>query len=135
MQNLLKRPNSLLTAIETDAAPKPQGHYVQAIDTAGLVFVSGQLPTSMDGAPRADMPFEAQARQSLANLLAIVDRAGLRRDRIAKVTAYLVGVEHWSAFNAIYAEAFGPHRPARSVVPVPALHHGYLIELEAIAAR
>jgi 2-iminobutanoate/2-iminopropanoate deaminase len=81
------------------------------------------------------MPFEAQARQALGNLLAIVDGAGLDRDRIAKVTAYLVGVEHWPAFNAIYAEAFGKHRPARSVVPVPALHHGYLIELEAIAVR
>jgi 2-iminobutanoate/2-iminopropanoate deaminase len=51
------------------------------------------------------------------------------------VTAYLVGVEHWPAFNAIYAEVLDNHRPARAVVPVPALHHGYLIELEAIAVR
>jgi 2-iminobutanoate/2-iminopropanoate deaminase len=100
---------------------------------AGLVFVSGQLPARLDRTSLADMPFEAQARQSLANLLAIVEGVGLRRDRIAKVTAYLVGVEHWTAFNAIYAEAFGEHRPARSVVPAPALHPGYLIELEAIA--
>ncbi len=105
------------------------------MDTSGLVFVSGQLPACLDGTSLADMPFEAQTRQALANLLAIVEGAGLRRDRIAKVTAYLVGVEHWAAFNAIYAEAFGEHRPARSVVPVPALHHGYLIELEAIAVR
>ena len=124
-----------LTPISTDAAPKPFGHYVQAVDTGGLVFVSGQLPARLDGTSLADMPFETQARQSLANLLAIVEGAGLRRDRIAKVTAYLVGVEHWPAFNAIYTEAFGEHRPARSVVPVPALHHGYLIELEAIAVR
>jgi endoribonuclease L-PSP len=52
-----------------------------------------------------------------------------------KLTAYLVGVEYWPAFNAIYAEVLGNHRPARAVVPVPALHHGYLIELEAIAVR
>ena len=125
----------LLASINTDSAPKPFGHYVQAMDTNGLVFVSGQLPARLDGTSLADMPFEAQARQSLANLLAIVEGAGLRRDRVAKVTAYLVGVEHWSAFNAIYTEAFGEHRPARSVVPVPALHHGYLIEIEAIAVR
>ena len=124
-----------LAPINTDSAPKPFGHYVQAMDTGGLVFVSGQLPACLDGASLAGMPFEAQARQSLANLLAIVEGAGLHRNRIAKVTVYLVGVEHWSAFNAIYAEAFGEHRPARSVVPVPALHHGYLIELDAIAVR
>jgi 2-iminobutanoate/2-iminopropanoate deaminase len=127
--------STLLAAINTDSAPKPFGHYVQAMDTGGLVFVSGQLPARVGGTSLADMPFETQARQSLANLLAIVEGAGLRRDRIAKVTAYLVGVEHWSAFNAIYAEAFGEHRPARSVVPVPALHHGYLIELDAVAVR
>jgi enamine deaminase RidA (YjgF/YER057c/UK114 family) len=44
-------------------------------------------------------------------------------------------LEHWRTFNAIYAEALGEYRPARSVVPVPALHHGYLIELDAIAVR
>jgi len=127
--------STLLASINTDSAPKPFGHYVQAMDAGGLVFVSGQLPACPDGTSLADMPFEAQARQSLANLLAIVEGAGLHRNCIAKVTAYLVGVEHWSAFNAVYAEAFGEHRPARSVVPVPALHHGYLIELEAIAVR
>ena len=127
--------STLLTAINTDSAPTPGGHYVQAMDTNGLVFVSGQLPARLDGTSLAEMPFEAQARQSLANLFAIVEGAGLRRDRIAKVTAYLVGIEHWPAFNIIYAEAFGEHRPARSVVPVPALHYGYLVELEAIAVR
>ncbi|MBV9560313.1 MAG: RidA family protein [Bradyrhizobium sp.] len=127
--------STLLAAINNDSVPKPFGHYVQAMDAGGLVFVSGQLPARLDGTSLADAPFETQARQSLANLLAIVEGAGLCRDRIAKVTAYLVGIEHWSAFNAIYAEALGEHRPARSVVPVPALHHGYLIELDAIAMR
>jgi reactive intermediate/imine deaminase len=124
-----------ITAIETGSAPRPLGHYAQAIETGGFVFVSGQLAARADGTPLADMPFESQARQALANLLAIVAGAGLGRDRVAKVTAYLVGVEHWPVFNAIYAEAFGEHRPARAVVPVPALHHGYLIELEAMAVR
>ena len=99
------------------------------------MYVSGQLAARADGASLANEPFEVQAHQALANIIAIVEGAGLVRDRIAKVTAYLVGVEYWPAFNAIYAEVLGNHRPARAVVPVPALHHGYLIELEAIAVR
>jgi 2-iminobutanoate/2-iminopropanoate deaminase len=126
--------NSII-AIETERAPRPLGHYVQATEAAGVVFVSGQLAARADGESLAGQPFETQARQALANIIAIVEGAGLGRDRIAKVTAYLVGVEHWPAFNAIYAEVLGNHRPARAVVPVPALHHGYLIELEAIAVR
>jgi 2-iminobutanoate/2-iminopropanoate deaminase len=126
--------NSII-AIDTERAPRPLGHYVQATEAGGTVFVSGQLAARADGESLADQPFETQARQALANIIAIVEGAGLGRDRIAKVTAYLVGVEHWPAFNAIYAEAMGDHRAARAVVPVPALHHGYLIELEAIAVR
>lgn len=126
--------NSIKTVM-TEAAPQPFGHYVQATEAAGVVYVSGQLAARVDGASLADQPFKVQARQALANIIAIVEGAGLGRDRIVKVTAYLVGVEHWPAFNAIYAEAMGDHRSARAVVPVPALHHGYLIELEAIAVR
>jgi 2-iminobutanoate/2-iminopropanoate deaminase len=124
-----------IKAIATEAAPQAFGHYAQAADAAGVVYVSGQLAARADGTSLADQPFEVQARQALANVIAIVEGAGLGRDRIAKVTVYLVGVEHWTAFNAIYAEVFGEHRPARAVVPVPALHHGYLIELDAIAVR
>jgi 2-iminobutanoate/2-iminopropanoate deaminase len=50
------------------------------------------------------------------------------------VTAFIVGVANWPAFNSTYAEMMGPARPARSVVPAPELHHGYLIEIEAVAA-
>jgi 2-iminobutanoate/2-iminopropanoate deaminase len=124
-----------IQAITTQTAPQPFGHYAQATEAAGVVYVSGQLAARPDGTSLADQPFEVQARQALANIIAIVEGAGLGRDRIAKVTAYLVGVEYWPAFNAIYAEVLGNHRPARAVVPVPALHHGYLIELEAIAVR
>jgi 2-iminobutanoate/2-iminopropanoate deaminase len=124
-----------IRAIATEAAPQAFGHYAQATEAAGVVYVSGQLAARADGASLADQPFEVQARQALANIIAIVEAAGLDRARIAKVTVYLAGVEYWPTFNAIYAEVFGNHRPARAVVPVPALHHGYLIELEAIAVR
>ena len=121
--------------ILTSNAPKPGGHYSQAVCHGDLVFVSGQLPVTLEGKIIAEASFEDQARLALANLLAIVKGAGSRPDRVLKVTVFLAGVEYWPKFNAIYAEAFGDARPARSVVPVPALHYGCLVELEAIAAR
>ncbi|KRE11577.1 reactive intermediate/imine deaminase [Bosea sp. Root483D1] len=122
-----------IAAVATENAPAPFGHYVQTIVADGFVFISGQLASLADGTMRSDADFEAQARQSLDNLLAIAAAAGAAPERIVKVTAYIVGAEHWPAFDHVFAEAFGAHRPARSVVPVPALHHGYLIEIEAIA--
>jgi len=126
---------AVLDRIETDAAPKPAGHYSQGCCYGDLIFVSGQLPLSLEGKALGDKSFEEQVRRALANLLSIVNAAGSAPERVLKVTAFIVGVENWAAFNAIYAEMFGAARPARSVVPVPALHHGCLIELEAIAAR
>ena len=121
--------------IATKAVPEPAGHYAQATAWRDLVFVSGQLGPRPDGSHTFDRPFEEQARQALANVLAILGEAGCGPERVLKVTAYLVGVENWPAFDRIYAEAFGEARPARAVVPVPGLHHGYLVEIEAIAAR
>ena len=121
--------------ILTANAPKPGGHYSQAVCHGDLVFVSGQLPVTLEGKIIADASFEDQARLALANLLAIVKAAGSSPERVLKVTVFLAGVEYWPKFNAVYAEAFGEARPARSVVPVPALHYGCLVELEAIAAR
>jgi 2-iminobutanoate/2-iminopropanoate deaminase len=119
--------------IETDRAPHPQGHYAQGRAQGSQLFISGQLPLALDGTPRTDLDFEGQTRLALAHLIAIAEAGGSGLDRILKVTAYVTGVENWPAFNKVYAEIFGAHRPARTVVPVPALHHGCLIELDAIA--
>ena len=121
--------------ITTNAAPKPAGHYSQACCHGNLVFVSGQLPISPEGKVLSDKSFEDQARQTIANMLSIVKASGSGPDRVLKVTAFIVGNENWPSFNGVYAELLGAYKPARSVVPVPALHHGCLIELEAIAAR
>jgi reactive intermediate/imine deaminase len=121
--------------ILTPNAPKPAGHYSQAVCHGDLVFVSGQLPVTLDGKIISEASFEEQARLALSNLLAIVKAAGSSPERVLKVTVFLAGVEYWPKFNALYAEAFGDARPARSVVPVPALHYGCLVEIEAIAAR
>ena len=121
--------------ITTDAAPRPAGHYSQACCTGDLIFVSGQLPIGPDGAALKDKSFEDQARQAIANMLSIVKAAGSGPERVLKVTAFIVGIENWPAFNGAYAELFGASKPARSVVPVPALHNGLLVEIEAVAAR
>jgi 2-iminobutanoate/2-iminopropanoate deaminase len=124
----------IITAVTTAGAPKPGGHYAQGVRNGDLLFVSGQLPVRPDGMPSSNLTFEEQTRIALANMLAVVKDGGSAMDRILKVTAYIVGIENWPLFNSIYAEMFGDWRPARSVVPVPALHYGYLIEVEAIAS-
>jgi len=121
--------------VATDSAPEPAGHYCQATAWNDLIFVSGQLATSADGEQNADKPFETQVRQALGNILAIVREAGSDPEHVLRITAYIVGVENWPVFNQVYAEIFGDIRPARAVVPVPELHLGYSIELEAIAVR
>jgi 2-iminobutanoate/2-iminopropanoate deaminase len=122
-----------LIPVLTDAAPRPAGHYSQAMIAGKQVFISGQLPIQPDGAPLPDDSFETQARQAIANMLAILNAAGGSPERLARVTAYIVGVENWPRFNAVYAEMLPDVRPARTVVPVPELHYGYLIEIDAIA--
>ncbi len=123
-----------ITTVLTDNAPAPAGHYVQATVCGGLVYVSGQLPVRPDGTHAPEATFDDQARRALDNLLAIVEAAGSSPERILKITAYIVGVENWPEFNAIYAATLGDIKPARVVVPVPELHYGYLVEIEAVAA-
>jgi reactive intermediate/imine deaminase len=98
-----------------------------------LVFVAGQLPIAADGRKLVDEPFEAQAAQVLANVEAALRAAGSAPDRLVQVRVYITDIAHWPAFNALYAAWIGEHRPARAVVPVPVLHHGLLVEVEATA--
>jgi reactive intermediate/imine deaminase len=123
------------TRIATQEAPAPAGHYSQATAWKDLVFVAGQLPKAPDGRSRSGDPLAEQARQAIANVLAIVRAAGGGPETVLKVNAYIVGIENWPVFNQAFAEAFGDARPARAVVPVPALNHGYLVEVEAVAVR
>ncbi|WDU65204.1 RidA family protein [Pseudomonas poae] len=119
--------------IHTPDASAPAGHYSQAIAHAGALYISGQLPVSADGRHNLSASFAEQARVALGNLLAILKAAGGAPEDLVKVTVYVAGVGHWPEFDRVYAAALGDHRPARAVVPVPELHHGYLVEIEAIA--
>jgi reactive intermediate/imine deaminase len=112
----------------------PGGHYSPGVAAAGLLFVSGQLPIAPDGTRLVEADFATQVRAVLANVDAILATRGLSRERLVQVRVYLVDIGDWAPFNALYAAWIGKHRPARAVVPVPALHHGFKLELEAVAA-
>jgi reactive intermediate/imine deaminase len=115
-------------------APTARGHYSQAVVHDGIVYVAGQLPI-VPGEPEKQLStFEEQARRVIDNVIAILVEAGSGADLVLKATVYITDVAHWPAFNAIYAEKLGAHKPARTVVPVAALHYGYLVEMDAIAA-
>jgi len=110
----------------------PKGHYAHAPAGAGLLFISGQLP---DPAIGTEATFEAQVSSAIGQLLAILRDAGGTPSDLLKINAYIVGIERWPDFNAVYAEILGAAKPARAVIPVPALHYGWLIEVDAIALR
>ena len=113
----------------------PGGHYSHAVVAGGLVFVSGQLPITPAGDKLNHASFDAQARQVLGNVAAALAAAGTGVAKLVQVRVYVTDIAHWPAFNQIYADWAGDSRPARAVVPVPMLHHGFLIEVEAVAVQ
>ena len=111
----------------------PGGHYSHAVAANGFVFVSGQLPITPDGTKLNDASFEQQARQVLDNVALALAAAGSAVERLVQVRVYVTDIASWPAFNALYAQWAGAARPARAVVPVPELHYGFKIEVEAMA--
>jgi 2-iminobutanoate/2-iminopropanoate deaminase len=113
----------------------PGGHYSHAVAGGGFVFVSGQLPIAPDGTKLNEAQFAAQAKQVLDNVAQALAGAGSSIEKLVQVRVYVTDIASWPAFNAIYAEWAGAARPARAVVPVPALHYGFKIEVEAVALK
>jgi reactive intermediate/imine deaminase len=122
-----------LELINSPALPSPGGHYSHAARVGSLVFISGLLPITADGAKMSEAPFDEQVRQVLSNLDHVLAAAGSRREHLAQVRVYLADIERWPRFNQLYAEWIGVHKPARCVVPVPGLHYGLALEIEATA--
>ena len=120
-------------AIATSAAPGAIGPYSQAISTGSLLFVSGQIPVNPE---TGEIPegISAQAAQSLKNLSAILEAAGLSTANVVKTTVFLADMADFAVMNAEYAKAFDEPFPARSAVAVRDLPKGVLVEIEAIAA-
>lgn len=122
-----------MKTIKTPKAPIPGGHYSQAIVHNGMVYVSGQLPIIAGTGEKVVGSVEQQTEQVLKNVAAILEAAGSGLDHVIKTTIYIANIKLWDKVNTIYAKYFGDHRPARAVVPTKALHHGFLVEIEAIA--
>lgn len=126
----------MIEYITDGKGPPPAGHYSQATWFDGQLFISGQLPVDVeahDHAGPAAAPFDVQAERALSNLLDVLASSGGSPANLVKVTAYIVGAANWTAFNEVYGRIMGPVRPARAIVPVPDLHFGYLVEVDAIA--
>ena len=120
--------------IQTTEAPAPAGHYAQAIVHAGIVYVAGQLPIDPRSPDHTVGTIEEQTERVLRNIEAILAASGSGLERVLQMTIYVSDMSLWSRVNATYARIMGDHRPARAVVPVGALHHGYQIEVQAVAA-
>jgi 2-iminobutanoate/2-iminopropanoate deaminase len=114
--------------------PAPAGHYSQTVEENGMVYLSGMLPARAAIDP-AVHGFEAQCESVFAQCEQVLRAAGCGLNDVVQCTAYLVGVDNWPAFNQAYARFFGEHKPVRAVVPVPALHFGFLVELQMVASR
>src|SRR5476649_1635440 len=124
-----------ITLINPSSMAAPGGHYSHAVTGNGFVFISGQLPIAPAGGKLVDASFEQQAQQVLDNVAAALAGAGSAIDRLVQVRVYVTDIKSWPAFNAIYAKWIGASRPARAVVPVPELHFGFKIEVEAVALK
>jgi 2-iminobutanoate/2-iminopropanoate deaminase len=125
---------SIKSLVSTDKAAPAAGPYSQATRTEQLVFASGQLPIDPISGKIPD-GIEQQTRQSLANLLAVLEAGGASFATVLKTTVFLKNMSDFAVMNQIYAEFFSDAPPARSTIEVARLPKDALVEVEAIALR
>ncbi|RIK35823.1 MAG: reactive intermediate/imine deaminase [Chloroflexi bacterium] len=118
--------------IRSNSAPAAIGPYSQAIRAGQFIFASGQLGLDPNTGKLQD-GVEAQTRQALANITAVLAAAGSSTDKIVKTTLFLANMADFATVNAIYGEYFAHEPPARSTVQVAALPLGGLVEIEVVA--
>lgn len=120
-----------MKVIQTNNAPEAIGPYSQAVVAGDMLYTSGQIALRPDGSLN-DGDIEVQTRQVFANLQAIVTQAGATMSQVVKTTVFLKNLDDFAKMNAVYAEMFGAHKPARSTVQVAKLPRDVLVEIEAI---
>ena len=121
--------------ISTQNAPSAIGPYSQAIEVNGFVYASGQLPIDPATGAFPEGGVKEQTRQSLLNVKAILEEAGLALSNVVKTTVYLADMGDFAAMNEVYSQFFAQPFPARSAIAVKALPKGALVEVEVVAAR
>jgi len=120
--------------IATNNAPAAIGPYSQAVELNGTLFISGQIPVNP---ATGEMPqgIEAQTRQVLKNIGAILEADGLTYNDVVKTTVMIANMADFAAMNAVYAEFFAEDKPARVCFQAAALPKNALVEIEAIAGK
>lgn len=118
--------------IQPGAPCPPPGLYTPAIESDGLVFLSGQVPFNGDGKLVSE-DFATQARQVFENMSHCLAAAGCNFADVLKVTGFLVDMKYAKVFNEIYGEYFAAPYPARSTVQV--VLPDFKLEVEAIARK
>ena len=122
--------------VATENAPAAVGPYSQAVEAAGTVYVSGQVPLDPATGQLAEGGIRAQAEQALRNVGAVLEAAGLGYGDVVKTTVLLADIADFAAVNEVYARFFtGPVLPARAAFQVAALPLGAGVEIEAVAVR
>ena len=121
--------------INTNQAPAAIGPYSQAIKVGNLVFTSGQIPINPATGNFVEGGIKEQTRQSLTNIKAILEEAGLSMNNVVKTTVFLADMNDFADMNSVYAEFFSEPYPARSAVAVKTLPKGALVEIEVVAGE
>ena len=122
-----------MKVISTKKAPAAIGPYSQAIHVGNLVYTSGQLPIDPATGTFPEGGIREQTSQSLTNVKAILEEAGLSMSHVVKTTVFLADMSDFAEMNSVYAEFFTEPFPARSAVAVKTLPKAALVEIEAIA--
>jgi len=121
--------------ISTVKAPSAIGPYSQAIDVNGFVYTSGQIPINPATGNIVEGGIKEQTRQSLLNVRAILEEAGLTMANVVKTTVFMADMNDFADMNSVYAEFFTEPFPARSAVAVKSLPKGALVEIEVVATK
>ena len=119
--------------IHSDDAPKAIGPYSQAIKAGNVIYTSGQVSLDPKSGELVTGDFSAQARRVFENLRAVLRAGGAELRHVAKATVFLTDLANFQTLNAIYAEYFGDHKPARTTVQVAGLPKGAALEIDLIA--
>ena len=120
-------------SVPTPSAPKAAGPYSPAVRAGDWLVLAGQVGLDPATGAMVGGGVEAQARQVLANIAAVLRDCGAGLADVAKTTVFVTDIAQFATVNAVYADAFGDHRPARSTIQVAALPAGAEVEIEAWA--
>ena len=124
-----------LTLIDAPKACASVGPYSQCVRAGNSYYLCGQVPFHPVTGEVVGTTMKEQAEQTLANLKAVLDAAGLSISDIAKTTVFVTNLDDFDAFNAVYAAFMGSHRPARVLVEVSNIAHGCLLEMDAVSYK